>query len=29
MTWAAPHIRKGGSWVDQVSESQSKEGDRK
>jgi nitrate reductase gamma subunit len=29
MTWAAPHIRKDGSWVDQVSEKPSKEGDSK
>jgi nitrate reductase gamma subunit len=29
MTWAAPHIRKGGSWVDQVGEKPSKEGNLK
>jgi nitrate reductase gamma subunit len=30
ITWSAPHIRKGGSWVDQVGERpSSKEGDRK
>jgi len=29
ITWAAPHIKKGGSWVDQVSERPSKEGDLK
>jgi nitrate reductase gamma subunit len=29
MTWSAPHIKKGGSWVDQVSEKPPKEGDSK
>ncbi len=29
MTWSAPHIRKDGTWVDQVADSASKEGEKK
>ena len=29
MTWSAPHIRKDGTWVDQVADAASKEGEKK